>query len=139
MSFERILKNPQDTEILANELVHKFKGKTIFLNGPLGAGKTTFVKYFAKSMGFPDDISSPTFSIVNNYFSQNGRIIHFDLYRIESEEELEMTGFYELIGEKNTTVLIECAEKFDLSLYIKNAVTVIISVLPDGSRKFEME
>ncbi|MBQ3032743.1 MAG: tRNA (adenosine(37)-N6)-threonylcarbamoyltransferase complex ATPase subunit type 1 TsaE [Deferribacterales bacterium] len=139
MSFKKILTTLQDTESLAKELANNLKGKTILLNGSLGAGKTTFVKYLAKHMGFNDDISSPTFSIANTYLSDKGRIVHFDLYRIESEDELELTGFYELISDNNITSIIEWAEKFNLEPFIKNTVTISIKILSNGYRQFEMD
>ena len=139
MSFKKNLISEEETEATAKMLADNLKGKKILLNGALGAGKTTFVKYLAASMGFSGDISSPTFSIANTYSCKDGRIIHFDLYRLETEEELETTGFYEMIAEPSITAIVEWAEKFNLAPYIGDYVTITIKALPDGAREFELE
>jgi len=60
----------------------------LFLEGDLGSGKTTFTRYLVRSLGSTDDVSSPTYSIVNEYDSSKGKIFHFDLYRLKSSTEL---------------------------------------------------
>lgn len=65
----------------------------VLLQGTMGAGKTTLVSQLAKALGVTQHISSPTFSIVNEYLYPNGKIYHFDLYRIANENELEAIGF----------------------------------------------
>lgn len=139
MGFKRTLESERDTEAIACELSESLKGKKILLNGELGAGKTTFVKYLAAHMGFFGDISSPTFSIANSYSCGEDRIIHFDLYRLETEEELEATGFYEMIADPEATAVVEWAEKFDLAPYIGRHISITIRALPGGAREFEME
>lgn len=136
MKLKKILNNEEDTSNLSIELIEYLKGKVVFLNGSLGAGKTTFVKHFAKNLGFDDQISSPTFSIVNNYLCKDLKITHFDLYRINSEDELEMTGFFDILKDKDTTFFIEWAEKFNLKNYIKNFVEININILDNNSREF---
>lgn len=59
----------------------------------MGAGKTTLIKAFCKHLGVEDEVSSPTFSLVNEYEGRDGKIYHFDLYRIQSEEELFDIGY----------------------------------------------
>ena len=59
----------------------------------MGAVKTTLFKEFCKSIGVNDEVSSPTFSLVNEYESEVGTVYHFDLYRIQSEEELYDIGY----------------------------------------------
>lgn len=139
MTLKKILKNEEDTFLLANELVNILKNKIVFLNGDLGVGKTTFVKYYAKAIGFDDDITSPTFSIANNYSAINNSIIHFDLYRINSEEELEMIGFYDMINNKNSTIFIEWAEKFNLQEYINDYIRVDIELIDNDMRQFTLK
>jgi tRNA threonylcarbamoyladenosine biosynthesis protein TsaE len=63
------------------------KTKTILFNGDMGTGKTTLIKALVKKLGSIDDVSSPTFSIVNEYATVDDLIYHFDLYRINSLEE----------------------------------------------------
>ena len=64
--------------------------KIILFSGEMGAGKTTLIKEFCKHLGVVDEVSSPTFSLVNEYESN---VYHFDLYRIQSEEELYDIGY----------------------------------------------
>ena len=84
-------------------IVNKIKTiKTIMLRGELGSGKTTLVKSVLKKMGIKDCVTSPTFSIVNEYDFAGNIIYHFDLYRIENIEELDVIGFEDYIYSQNT-------------------------------------
>jgi len=67
--------------------------KIILFSGEMGAGKTTLIKQFCPHLGIKDEVSSPTFSLVNEYESAIGPVYHFDLYRIRSEEELYDIGY----------------------------------------------
>ena len=83
-------------------IVDKVKTKkTILLRGELGSGKTTLVKSVLKKMGVNDSVTSPTFSIVNEYEFAGNIIYHFDLYRIENIEELDVIGFEDYIYGQN--------------------------------------
>ena len=75
--------------------------KVILLRGELGSGKTTLVKSVLKKMGINDCVTSPTFSIVNEYDFSENIIYHFDLYRIEKIEELDIIGFEDYIYSQN--------------------------------------
>jgi tRNA threonylcarbamoyladenosine biosynthesis protein TsaE len=80
--------------------------KIILLNGNLGAGKTTFTKYFCACLGLPKHgISSPTYSIVNVHSINNITINHFDLYRIKSTEELLDIGFEDYLYSNHYCVI----------------------------------
>ena len=119
MNFEYILKCVEDTKNMAKDIAPFIKNNIIFLNGEIGAGKTTFTKYLVEIYGLNDEVCSPTFSLENRYNTKNGLIIHFDLYRIKNEEELDMIGFYDTLKE-DATILIEWADKFNIEKYIKN-------------------
>lgn len=119
MNFEYILKCVEDTKNMAKDIGPFIKNNIIFLNGEIGAGKTTFTKYLVEIYGLNDEVCSPTFSLENRYNTKNGLIIHFDLYRIKNEEELDMIGFYDTLKE-DATILIEWADKFNIEKYIKN-------------------
>jgi len=67
--------------------------KIMLFSGEMGAGKTTLIKQFCAYLGITDEVSSPTFSLVNEYESVIGPVYHFDLYRIQSEEELYDIGY----------------------------------------------
>jgi tRNA threonylcarbamoyladenosine biosynthesis protein TsaE len=69
------------------------KEKIILFSGEMGAGKTTLIKEFCAHLGIDDEVSSPTFSLVNEYESPIGPVYHFDLYRIQSEDELYDIGY----------------------------------------------
>ena len=102
-------------------------GTCIALKGELGAGKTTFVQGFAKGLGVSEKyyITSPTFNIINQYPVNSLTLCHLDLYRLASVEELEYTGFDDLIG-NNHILIIEWPElleeinfKFDIKINFK--------------------
>lgn len=67
--------------------------KIMLFSGEMGAGKTTLIKQFCAHLGIDDEVSSPTFSLVNEYVGEIGPVYHFDLYRIQSEEELYDIGY----------------------------------------------
>ena len=75
--------------------------KIVLLRGEIGCGKTTLVKSVLKKMGVNECVTSPTFSIVNEYDFSENIIYHFDLYRIENIEELEVIGFEDYIYSQN--------------------------------------
>ena len=75
--------------------------RIILLRGELGSGKTTIVKSVLKKMGVNDSVTSPTFSILNEYDFAGNIIYHFDLYRIEKIEELDIIGFEDYIYSQN--------------------------------------
>lgn len=138
MNSEYILKCEEDTKNMAKDIAPFIKNNIIFLNGEIGAGKTTFTKYLVESYGLKDEVCSPTFSIENRYNTQNGLIIHFDLYRIKSEDELDMIGFYDTLKE-DATILIEWADKFNIEKYIKNYKIISFNILDNDIRSVNIE
>ena len=75
-------------ETVATNLLPHLTSKVILVNGEMGAGKTTIIKALCKALNSPDVVSSPTFSLINEYrTASNEPLYHFDCYRIESEEE----------------------------------------------------
>ncbi len=80
------------------------RGDVVALYGGLGAGKTVLAKGIAKGLGIQEDVTSPTFTLLRQY---QGRLAlcHFDLYRIEDEQELEHIGFYDYLGGDNACVI----------------------------------
>ena len=85
MEFQ--INNLEQLPAVAKEILKQLKYKLVCFEGEMGAGKTTFIKEFVKLLGTKDDISSPTFSIVNEYDTENGKVFHFDFYRLNDEEE----------------------------------------------------
>lgn len=71
----------------------------------MGAGKTTFTRELMKVLGSKDEISSPTYALVNEYQANSGKIYHFDLFRIKDEAELENLGFQEYLENGNLSIV----------------------------------
>ena len=87
------------TEIneVAKEILQKVDSKILLFIGEMGVGKTTLIKEVVKALGCKDDVSSPTFSIVNEYDVDDGLVYHFDFYRIKNETEAFDIGFEDYI------------------------------------------
>ena len=114
--FTCITNSPEETGHLAELVGQKIReGTVLCLEGDLGAGKTLFVQSLAKTLGVEGDVTSPTFNLMNVY-EGICRIYHFDLYRLETEEELEDIGFYEYTEEPEGIVVIEWPDKFPESM-----------------------
>lgn len=84
----------------------------LLLNGDLGAGKTTFVKYLGAKLGIKHEINSPSFIIHNEYKDEHLTLHHLDLYRLEDEQEIRELKLENLLSNKNI-IAIEWAEKFE--------------------------
>lgn len=125
------VKTLEDLPRVAKEFLEITKGYTKYaFNGEMGAGKTTFIKAILREMGVLDPVSSPTFSIVNSYESnQYGEIFHFDFYRLEDEQEAYAIGADELF-DSSAYCFIEWPSKVD-NLLPENYVPVTIAVQDD--------
>ena len=103
------LNTAQDTENIAAELASLIEAPAnIYLEGQLGAGKTTFVKGFLRGCGYEGLVKSPTYTLVETYPVNDAVILHADLYRIKDPHELEIMGFRDYFN-ANTIALIEWA------------------------------
>ena len=104
----------EEIEDVCSSLLPLLLGKKVLFYAPMGAGKTTLIKELLRNLQIEGNVQSPTFSILNEYFSNEIQdfIYHFDLYRIEKEEELIQIGFEDYLDE-NRTVLIEWAERLE--------------------------
>lgn len=108
MTFES--HSREETIKFATNLAAKSKpGDVYTLTGDLGVGKTVFAKGFAKGLGVTEPVTSPTFTIVQEYLSGRLPFFHFDVYRIADPDEMEETGFYDYL-DRGGVVLIEWAE-----------------------------
>jgi tRNA threonylcarbamoyladenosine biosynthesis protein TsaE len=118
----------------ANHLLLNFPASRIFLFfGDMGAGKTTFIKTICADLGVDDAVTSPTYSIVNEYSSPKGKIYHFDFYRLKDESEALDMGYEEYFYSGNYC-LIEWPEKI-ASLWPPEFVKVNMAVLNDDRRR----
>ena len=105
-----ILKGQKETENFGMNFAKDLRpGSVIALIGPLGAGKTTLTKSIAKGLGVTETLTSPTFTIVQEYESGRLPLYHFDVYRVSDEEELFEMGFEEYLH-KGGVCLIEWAD-----------------------------
>jgi len=95
---------------VAMRILSEAKSKTLLFYGEMGAGKTTLIKSLIKALGSEDAVSSPTFSLVNEYQSDQGRIFHFDFYRIEDENEALDMGIEDYLN-TDSWKLIEWPQK----------------------------
>lgn len=95
----------EDIDAVALQVLKALTTKTILLNGSMGVGKTTFVKAIVKALGSHDDVSSPTFSIVNDYELPNDVMHHFDMYRIKDEDEALQFGIEEYLSSNHWIVM----------------------------------
>lgn len=84
----------------------------LILNGPMGAGKTQFTRFLMEELG-SDETCSPSFAIHNSYSSSRGAIEHLDLFRLESEEDLESTGFWDFFLEPKGVVIVEWGSRLE--------------------------
>ncbi len=124
-----------EIDSIAMRLLSEVKSKTLLFYGDMGAGKTTLIKALVKALGAPDLVSSPTFSLVNEYQTKQGSIFHFDFYRIEDEAEALDMGIEDYLN-TNTWKLIEWPQKIE-RLLDENNQKLEISVSKDGRRKLK--
>lgn len=123
----------------AKEFISAMGDSSVFaFNGKMGAGKTTFIKAICQELGVEDVITSPTFSIVNEYRSEKTAelIYHFDFYRIKRLEEVYDMGYEDYLY-SGAICFIEWPELIE-DLLPEDAIQVSIEELEDGSRKIEL-
>lgn len=130
-----VIHSPDQIDAAAREfLTHIHGTPVIAFSGELGAGKTTFIQAICRVLGVSTEVNSPTFSLVNEYFTPEGdSIFHFDLYRIEDPGELFDMGYEEYFY-SGARCFIEWPEKAS-HLIPGDALVAKIEVNEDGSRK----
>lgn len=87
----------EEWQNVIDQVLPHFKHNILLLKGNLGAGKTTFTQFLLKNLGSSDEVSSPTYAIVNEYDSPKGKIFHFDLYRMKTIDEVYDIGIEEYL------------------------------------------
>lgn len=132
-----ISKSPENTEILGEKIADKLRGnEVIALFGGLGMGKTAFTRGLCRGLGVNDGVSSPTFALVNEY-SGKYNIYHFDMYRVNTWDDLYSTGFFDFID--NGILVIEWSENIEGALP-DNAIRITITKgQDDNERIFDIE
>lgn len=126
-----------EIETVATNLLPYLTNKVILVNGEMGAGKTTMIKALCKALKSPDVVSSPTFSLINEYRTANDKpLYHFDCYRIENEEEAYDFGAEEYLHSGHLC-FIEWSENI-VSLLPEKCNSLIIEKIDTITRKITL-
>lgn len=135
MTFET--HSPEQTEALGEALGKVLKaGAVVAYAGDLGAGKTAFTRGLAKGLGASEPVTSPTYTIVNEYLSGRIPLFHFDMYRLGSSEDLFDIGWEDYL-ERGGVCAVEWSE--NVSDALEGALTVSIEKLGDTRRNIILE
>lgn len=130
--------SPEETIALARKIgVLLHAGDVLAYRGDLGAGKTTFTRGIALGMGLPDTVTSPTFNLVHAYGTPPLMLCHFDMYRIDDEEELETTGFYDYPPEE-CVFAVEWSENIESALPL-HTIRLTLERTGDEERRITLE
>ena len=132
LSDLNITYNLNELDTVVALLKKKITGKIILLYGDMGVGKTTLVKALVKALGSSDKVSSPTYSIVNEYELPNDKIYHFDLYRIQDIFEAYSFGIEDYLS-SNNWIIIEWPELIE-ELITENCIRVFLQLNEDNTR-----
>lgn len=113
------------------EMAQAARPLCVALIGDLGTGKTHFSQGVAEGFGVTEEVTSPTFALMNTYETGNGTLYHFDVYRLDDESELENIGFGEFT--EDTLSIVEWADKFPEALPLE-VLEITLTAEADGSR-----
>ena len=134
---EHISHSEHDTEEIGASFARTLKGGTVVaMYGDLGAGKTAFVRGMARGMGLDCRVSSPTFTIVNEYLGER-ELIHFDMYRLSSTDELFDIGWEDYLN-RGAVCAVEWSENVQ-DAFFGDEIKVTITKLSDNERKILIE
>ena len=133
---EFITSSEEETENIGKSLAMSLsKGDAVLLRGNLGAGKTVFSRGFARGLGITEPVSSPTYTIVQEYeLPDGGRLYHLDLYRISGVNAALAFGVDEFLDDPQGISLIEWPDRID-GILPENAICIEIEHLSDSERR----
>ena len=131
--MEYITNSPQETEKVGEALGKVLRpGTVLAYEGDLGAGKTAFTRGLARGLGAEEQVTSPTYTIVNEYLSGRMPLFHFDMYRLESAEDLWDIGWEDYL-DRGGVCAVEWSE--NVAEAMEGAIRVSIQKLGDEQRK----
>ena len=126
--------SPEESEKIAFEFAKTLNGGSVIaFEGGMGMGKTHFTRGLARGLGYTGDVTSPTFAIVNEYRGGRLPLFHFDMYRIESWEDLDSCGFFDYMNE-NGIIACEWSENISGALG-QDTILIKIEKIEENSRK----
>ena len=129
--------SPEETIKLGEEIGKLLRGgDCIAYSGGLGAGKTTITRGISTGLGLGDEVTSPTFSLVNEYTGDKLTLYHFDMYRITSPDDLETTGFYDYL-DNDSVLAIEWSENIESELP-ENTIRINIERVDENTRRITL-
>ena len=129
--------SPTETEALGAALGRILTpGTVIAYRGDLGAGKTAFTRGLARGLGYADPVTSPTYTIVNEYLGGRLPLFHFDMYRLRSSEDLWDIGWEDYL-DRGGVCAVEWSENVEDAM--EDALTVTIEKLGEDSRRITIE
>lgn len=126
----------EEIDSIAEKLLSLLEKGIVLFNGDMGSGKTTLIASLMAALGSKDNVTSPTFSIVNEYVTPEGKAYHFDFYRIESIDEALNFGVDEYIG-SNKWQFIEWPERIS-PLLPQNSQMITITSTENNKRTLEL-
>ena len=145
MEYKLVSKSERDTiELAENFEAEKFSGMVICLNGDLGSGKTLFTKGFAASMEIDETITSPSYTIIKEYYSGEMPLYHMDVYRLD--KDIKSTGLTDYFG-RDGVVIIEWAdmikeylpeERLEIKFTVASENKRVIKIVPYGDKYEEL-
>jgi len=137
MQMQFVTNTPEQTEDVGQLLAQTLRGgEIIAFLGDLGAGKTAFTRGLARGLGIEMRVTSPTYTIVNEYLGGRLELFHFDMYRLASEDELFDIGWDDYLA-RGGVCAVEWSE--NVSSLMTDAITVRIEKLSDEERRIEIE
>ena len=132
-----ITHSPEETESLGEALGRRLPAGTVLAyRGELGAGKTAFTRGLARGLGFTEPVTSPTYTIVNEYLGGRLPLFHFDMYRLHSADDLWDIGWEDYL-DRGGVCAVEWSE--NVADALEDAVTVTIRKLSDTAREITLE
>jgi len=117
---------------IKDNLIKQFQSKQVLLlEGPMGVGKTELVKNLVDLMGGTKEVCSPTFALHNTYHLSEFEIDHIDLFRLESESDLESMGFWDLFEKERGLIIIEWSDLMDSSFFPMSWSRLLVTLETD--------